>query len=172
MSGNLYVPFPQKSTRTFWKCAKAQATVIPSGAAGLIQLSANIPFRDLTLGLRWYRITKIRFSGNWEASDYSRIIADTSAETKTSTLGNLVDKYGKSVMDDQFDLTEYFELDFAQYWYNNAENNALFFQANLNLVTDLATISNYGDTFEARLFIQLQELNDDRWIDAITLGKV
>lgn len=168
---NLVFPLPQKGTRTFWKCAKVQASP-DSSASGAIHLNAVVPFRDFTPEHGYYRISRMRFSGNWQSEDYARVIADTTLETRQSTQGMLQDQYGQPVFDDRIDLTEYFELDWCSYWQNRAAVNQLFFHFDINLITDLATVENYGNVFEARFFIQIQQFNDSRWIEAIERGKI
>jgi hypothetical protein len=168
---NLVLPLPQKGTRSFWKCAKVQATVSPS-ASGAIYLSAAVPFRDFTPEVGWYRISRVKFSGNWQADDYARVIGDTTLETSSSTMGTILDQYSQPIFDDRIDLTEYFESDWASYWNNRATQNTLNFHFQINLVTDSVTLENYGNIFEARFFILIQQFNDERWIKAIEGGKI
>jgi hypothetical protein len=164
----LYITLPSISTRTFWKCAKIQSGV----SGGVISINTKIPFRDLQIELGWYRITKIRFSGNWSSFDYNRVIANTSDETILSTYANIVDNYGQSVLDGKLDVTEYFELDWPKYWNNNKDVNGLNFQIRLNLIPDASIIATYGDIFETRCFIQLQSFQNEHWIKAIQGEKI
>lgn len=168
MIAGLYIALPSQSTQTVWKCAKFQASAV----SGQILVSAQAPFRNLNLEWGWYRITKIRFSANWAQNDYQRIIADNSLETPLTTWGSIVDQYGRDVLDDQLDLTEYFELDWPKYWNNTQKQNNLFFKARVNLVPDPEILQQYGDVIEMRMFIQLQHFTNQHWIDAIREEKI
>jgi hypothetical protein len=168
MSGMLYPPLPQIGTRTFWFCAKVQG----SETSGQIIMNGRTPFRETNFDLTHYRITKIRYSGNWSQYDYQRVIANRTLETSYTTYGNIVDQYGRQLLSDQFDMSEYFELDWCTYWNNISIPNQLFFQYNINFVPDPEILQEYGGVFEARLFIQLQAFNDDKWIAAIDGGKI
>jgi hypothetical protein len=168
MISGLYIALPSLSTRTFWKCAKFQATAV----SGQILLNGKAPFRDLPIDKTWYRISKIRFSANWAPTDYQRVTANNSLETVNTSFGNIVDNYGKSILSDKFDMTEYFELDWPTYWQNNATLNGLNFQFTMNYVPDPEILQMYGNVLEIRAFLQIQQFSDQRWIDAIRDGKI
>jgi hypothetical protein len=168
MISGLYITLPSLSTRTFWKCAKFQATAV----SGQILLNGKAPFRDLPIDKTWYRISKIRFSANWAPTDYQRVTANNSLETVNTSFGNIVDNYGKSILSDKFDMTEYFELDWPTYWQNNATLNGLNFQFTMNYVPDPEILQMYGNVLEIRAFLQIQQFSDQRWIDAIREGKI
>lgn len=164
----LFPPLPQKGTRTFWIAAKQNFSEI----TGEISASGKTPFRVFQAEQGYYRITQLRFSSNWSAPDYSRCIANTITEGPYTTSGNIVDAYNRSITDGPFDLTEYFDNPWIVYWNNNNQHNQLYFQYNLNLIPDPDIVMKYGSSIELRCFVQLQQFNDSRWIEAIEGGKI
>lgn len=170
MSGMLYPPLPQKTTKTYWLNASGKFLPSPDG---LIRVQGSIEVPSFQLQIGMYRVVKVVYSGNWPDTLYrENTVFDRSLFTIPGKNHlNLVSKQtGRQFFSYPLATETYFELDWVDYFEVTQQGDALIFQIDQILSYDENEIQ-FG-FFRPIIGIQLQRFNDNRWEDAIRLGKI